>query len=407
MIRPLFSGALLLFSCMLLSCKSPIVGAECRPGFELCGDQCVDLRADFRHCGACDRGCGRFICEEGQCSTEALHDAGTDAATADPPDATAYTGSDAAADSGVLFEPDAGLPGCLIGELECASECVNPNTDARHCGRCGSACASGEVCSAGSCMAQCELPLTLCNNRCFDLQYEPEHCGRCGRRCTSGICELGVCADAIAGQTVVIGHDFSNANNAMQRLAGNAVFLAPGAPVRVLVYEGEADQASIAGVEAAIDVVKKETGRDWQRIVAIEALVPLQLSAADVLLVHAQAGARKSTLTKLGLQWGNAMAQFVALGGVIVLFDAPSSTNDGTYRVLEAAQIFAARSREPIGVQQLKVPDPGLGVAVRIPDRYMSAAQTVHFSGVTTPGTFVVVDKDALPVIIQRVIVTR
>lgn len=29
-------------------------------------------------------------------------------------------------------------------------------------------------------------------------------------------------------------------------------------------------------------------------------------------------------------QWGNAMAQFVALGGVIVLFDAPSSTNDGT-----------------------------------------------------------------------------
>jgi hypothetical protein len=123
--------------------------------------------------------------------------------------------------------------------------------------------------------------------------------------------------------------------------------------------------------------------------------------------VHAQAGARKSTLQKLGEEWGNAMAQFVALGGVIVLFDAPSPTNDGTFRLLEPAQIFAAKSREPIEVQQLRVPTPGLGVAVRVPDRYMSAAQTVHFKGLTTPGSSAVVDRDGLPVIIQRVIVTR
>ena len=34
----------------------------------------------------------------------------------------------------------------------------------------------------------------------------------------------------------------------------------------------------------------------------------------------------------------------------------------------------------------------------------MSTANTVHFNNVTTPGSFVIVDKDNLPVVVQRVI---
>jgi hypothetical protein len=44
---------------------------------------------------------------------------------------------------------------------------------------------------------------------------------------------------------------------------------------------------------------------------------------------------------------------------------------------------------------------------VRVPDRYMSADHTVHFKGVSMRGAFVVVDRDQLPVVVQRVIIAR
>jgi hypothetical protein len=302
------------------------------------------------------------------------------------------------------FDPDAGLPGCSVGYQECDGVCANPSNDPRHCGSCGNACPAGAFCSSGSCAPECEAALTQCGGLCVDAQRDPDHCGGCSNRCTSGICELGACADAIAGQAVVIGHDFTNANTAMQRLVGNAVFLALGAPVRVLVYTGDADPASAMGVERAIDMVKIETGRNWQRMEAIEALVPLQLSAADVLLIHAQVEASNSTLRKLGEQWGNALAQFVSIGGVVIVVDAPSERNGGTFQVLEPPRIFLARSREEIEPQPLTVQAPGLGVAVRVPERYMSLSHTVRFRGVASPGTIVVTDRDSLPVVVQRVI---
>jgi hypothetical protein len=393
---------------VLCACDSPLVGAKCRAGFTICAGVCVDEHADFRNCGACGHSCGLYLCQQGVCSKTQLRDAGADTGTSEADSGRALADA-GALDSGSLdasqVGSDAAVMACGLGERDCSGQCVNPHIDPAHCGSCDNGCAVGQVCSAGVCMAQCEAPLTLCSGQCFDLTQDSDHCGSCDTRCPSGICELGVCAGAIAGQAVVIGHDFLSANNAMQRLAGNAVFLGRGAPVRVLVYRGESSSASQTGVESAIDVVKAEIGRDWQRIEAIESLVPLQLAAADVLLVHAQSNATKSTLVKLGQQWSNALSQFVGTGGVVVVFDAPSSSNDGTFRMLEPSQIFAADSRETVLSQQLTVQTPGLGVAVRVPDRYMSASDTVHFTGMSTPGSAVVVDKDGKPVIVQRVIV--
>jgi hypothetical protein len=405
------------------ACESPLVGLECREGFSLCGNRCVDLRSDFRNCGECDNSCGRFVCEQGSCSSEQIRDAGSDASGdagaggagaggagaggAGPGDAGLRDGGtmDAAQnEDGGSFSPDAGLSGCSVGYQDCDGVCANPSTDPLHCGSCGNACPDGMFCSSGTCARQCETALTQCGTLCVDAERDPDHCGDCRRRCASGICEFSACADAIAGQAVVIGHDFTSANTAMQRLLGNAVFLGLGAPVRVLVYTGDADPASIMGVERAIDVVKTETGRAWQRVEAIEALVPLQLSAADVLLIHAQVGASNSALRKLGEQWGNALAQFVSIGGVVIVVDAPSERNSGTFQVLEPARIFSASAREEIEPQALTVQTPGLGVAVRVPDRYMSLSHTVHFSGVTSPGAIVVTDRDGFPIVIQRVI---
>mgnify|MGYP006335662853 CR=1 FL=1 len=396
---------------LLSACQSPIVGASCKRGFSLCGASCVDLKADYRNCGSCGQSCGRFVCDKGHCSTQILIDGGTPAADGGLRDAGLDSGlldagTDAGStDSGVV--PDAALPGCSVGEQECAGTCINPAVDPTHCGGCGVTCTPEERCSRGMCRPQCESTLTDCDGICFDVTTDPDHCGGCNVRCASGICEMSVCADAIAGQAVLVGHDFSAANIAMQRLLGNAVFLAQGAPVRVLVYQGESDATSVAGVEHAIDVVKAELGREWQRTDAIEALVPLQLSAADVLLIHAQVQASNSSLRKLAQEWGNALSRFVETGGVIVLIDAPSTQNSGTFQLLTPAQLFDADARESVATQQLIVQTPGLGVAVRVPDRYMSMRNTVHFRGVSTPGTFAVVDKDMLPVVIQRVIILR
>jgi len=94
----------------------------------------------------------------------------------------------------------------------------------------------------------------------------------------------------------------------------------------------------------------------------------------------------------------------VASGGVIVLFEAPSTRNDGTFRILEPAAIFSAASRDAIAKQALTVVAPGLGVTARVPTRYLSATNTVRFQALKTPGTPIVVDGNMDPVVVQRVI---
>jgi hypothetical protein len=416
--RPGPAALFVLLTSAVVGCKSSLVGAECRAGFSQCESECVNLSADFRHCGECGNNCGRYMCAIGECTRRVRPDA------AAPPIA-----DDAAAPEGGVFEagardagpgaPDGaaqaggldggaldsnGLPGCGLGERQCAGVCIDPLKARAHCGVCDNACAASDVCAAGSCARVCEDPLAICDEDCVNLASDAEHCGRCHNRCGSGICEGGTCADAVAGQAVVIGHDFTSANNAMRRIAGNAVFLARGAPVRVLSYQADAAEASVTGVEQAIDFVKSEIGREWLKTEADEALLPMQLAEADVLVVHAQVDATHGTLARLGQAWASALAQFSARGGVLVLFEAPSERNDGTFRLLSPANIFSAQSRSGIEDQPLRIETPGLGVALRVPERYLSASQTVHFTAPSI-GMPIAIDREGRAVVIHRVIV--
>jgi hypothetical protein len=41
---------------------------SCAPGLNQCGGDCVDLRTDNEHCGACDKHCGdKRVCSNGKC----------------------------------------------------------------------------------------------------------------------------------------------------------------------------------------------------------------------------------------------------------------------------------------------------------------------------------------------------
>ncbi len=85
--------------------------------------------------------------------------------------------------------PD-GLP------MVCAERCVNPQSDALHCGSCGRGCGAGSWCRGGQCV--CSAPHAWCaGTGCVDLSADNAHCGACGVPCGSGArCEQGRCLSA-------------------------------------------------------------------------------------------------------------------------------------------------------------------------------------------------------------------
>ncbi len=113
-------------------------------------------------------------------------------------------GSAPALDAGADFVPDAGS--CPRGLL-CDGRCVDPQTDAAHCGRCGRACAAGAVCAGGACRPSnrpdagvvCATGEARCGGYCATLATDPLHCGRCRNQCAeSQVCVAGSCVSNVA-----------------------------------------------------------------------------------------------------------------------------------------------------------------------------------------------------------------
>lgn len=80
--------------------------------------------------------------------------------------------------------------GCDEGTAQCAGECVNVQSDVRHCGACGVSCADGEVCRN----AGCEQACVQCGDRCVFTDSDPQNCGACGTACSASTqCLDGAC----------------------------------------------------------------------------------------------------------------------------------------------------------------------------------------------------------------------
>jgi hypothetical protein len=292
------------------------------------------------------------------------------------------------------------LSGCALGQSECSGQCADTQVEHDHCGDCDTACGADQFCVHGVCDPDCDAPLKLCNHQCLDFEADPLNCGGCGIVCKSGICTDGKCADVIPGSLIVIGHDFASATPAMQIIAGNAVFLPQGAPVRVLVYRGSASGTEYNGVINAINA----NGKQWKQVnVTVDRVVP-ELAHGGTLVILPQDTTSDSALDSIGRSWALAIAQFLYRGGVVVLFEGASKANSGTYHLLDAAGVFAAGSRESIPVQKLTVKTPGFDIAVNAPTSYRSKGGSVHFLDISSDGTVVVEDGAGKPVVIHRVI---
>lgn len=106
---------------------------ECRPDFESCDGQCVDISNDPDHCGGCFDACGpSSVCSQGECRFLECEDP---------------------------------------GEVECGSACADLDWDPLHCGDCGDPCDADEMCFEGGCVPyEAETPCDECPcETCGDL----------------------------------------------------------------------------------------------------------------------------------------------------------------------------------------------------------------------------------------------
>jgi hypothetical protein len=85
---------------------------------------------------------------------------------------------------------------CGASETLCQGECVNLQSNPTFCGGCLSACADGELCAAGVCVAGCPAALpSECGGGCVDLSNDGANCGACGTSCSGDtpLCSGGTC----------------------------------------------------------------------------------------------------------------------------------------------------------------------------------------------------------------------
>lgn len=178
----------------------------CPPGQTRCGEQCVDVRSDAAHCGACGTACeADFACREGQCVRTGCPggQALCDGACVDTREDERHCGACGRQCPAHLTCREGR---CLCPEAsqrDCGGQCVDTRADERHCGLCNKRCAPGQSCQDGVC--RCGSGQTLCGGACVNLQTSEQHCGSCGKRCAPNAdCRSGRCVPRspcpIAGQ---------------------------------------------------------------------------------------------------------------------------------------------------------------------------------------------------------------
>jgi Stigma-specific protein, Stig1 len=279
---------------------------------------------------------------------------------------------------------DADNSGALDGALVCADpqvicndQCVDISQDPENCGDCNKICASG-VCLVGSCLV-CQAEESVCGQECVNLATDPDNCGSCGTPCTNGLCSSGQCEAAGTGHAIVIGHDYLKNRPDINRVLGNAVFLWPVNPVRLLVYEGSANATAIAGANAAIAQVAGATGRQSVRTAAAAADVPNLLASTDVFLIYGQELANDATLLQLGSDWSAALVAFVNSGGTVVVLDGAYPGNSGTCQILAQAIPFQIARGVSVTGDACTVVARGDALATGLPKTYLCEKNSTSF----------------------------
>jgi hypothetical protein len=171
-------------------------GGFCSGGLWQCGEQCVDIFSNERHCGACFSACSfDSDCIMGACLSRCPNGTFCSGVCTDvriDPDNCGTCDVSCNDESGGFCEN--GRCRCGGRQVSCPTGCVDLQTDLANCGRCGIACAEGQICADGACRFDCPSDFAECGGECRNLLTDPDHCGTCNNSCPRAqVCRNGAC----------------------------------------------------------------------------------------------------------------------------------------------------------------------------------------------------------------------
>ena len=222
----------------------------------------------------------------------------------------------------------------------------------------------------------CDLPEVVCAGVCKDLSADPDNCGHCGRVCSSGICAASTCVGDVAGHIVAIGHDYTAADPAMDRVLGNAVDAGGATSVRVGWWQGSGTSTA---AKAAAHRGLAQTSRSAFDVTLAGAITGAQLAEIDALVIAPQTGDGDAA-EAAGTQAQAALAAFLASGHVVVVLETVGGVS---YRYAAGAMLFAVVAPVDATGTQVTIVDPADYVAAGVVSPYLAKTNSVGYPGVS------------------------
>lgn len=393
---------------LALSCGTDgLVGGACSFGLDPCSGRCVNVGNDTAHCGRCDNACGADQqCLAGVCLADNVpldYDAGSDSGVGGSPGVLLPDGGILLPDGAVIDGSGGSTSG--TGGSGDGPGCTPPYDNASNCGACGAACSPGtpfcEQSSPGvfECVFRCADGLEQCGERCVDTVDNPAHCGECDNRCASSICRNSQCVGGVANHVVLMCANLETGRRESPQttMLTNAVLLTNADPLRVLGYAEHTPYSTIRGVQRTLNWADEATTRTIDLSESTtQADVPglLNRAATDVLIVYDQPNAPAGTLASIGASWRDALVDFNAAGGVIIVLASIDGTNE-MHRFITEAGLLAVTALNDATAVDLFNRAPSDAVGATVLNQFLGLQASCTFDTPSLPDvdtTFVITD---------------